>query len=331
MAPAIAARDLAKDFGSVRAVDGLDLNIRSGEIYGFLGPNGSGKTTTIMMLLGVLEPSRGTIELFGEPYTARRLDLRGRVGVVPEKHPRGVWRWMTATEYLGLFCSLFAVPRPRQRMAQLLERVGLQHVAQRRVAGFSRGMLQKLSIVRALLHDPDLLFLDEPISGLDPIGIKQVRDLILAERREGRTIFVSSHLLSEVERICDRVAIMYRGRLVAEDALAALLGRAAPRKQLEIELESLPDGTLAALRDLDFVAGCEADGAVLRLEVPADRDVRRDVSSWLFGHGLVPLRIQEVGRTLEELFFEITTENVRSLAAGRRPDPGVTVSGEARS
>ena len=325
MEQAITARDLAKRYGSVRAVDGIDLNIRSGEIYGFLGPNGSGKTTTIMMLLGVLEPSGGTVKLFGEPYTARRLDLRRRIGVVPEKHPRGVWRWMTAAEYLGLFGKLFAVPRPQQRVAELLERVDLQDVARRRVSEFSRGMLQKLSIVRALLHDPDLLFLDEPISGLDPIGIKQVRDLILAERREGRTIFVSSHLLSEVERICDRVAIISRGRLVAEDTLSALLGRATLHRKLEIELESLPDGTLAALSDLDCVTACDGDGTVVRLEVPADRDVRRDISAWLFGRGLVPLRIQEVGRTLEELFFEITTDNVRSLGAGawsnRRQEP----------
>ena len=316
MAHAIVARDLARHYGKVRAVDGIDLDIRSGEIYGFLGPNGSGKTTTIMMLLGVLEPSRGTIDLFGQRYGTGRIDLRRRIGVVPEKHPRGVWRWMTAAEYLGLFADLFAVPGAPQRAAELLERVGLGEVSHRRVAGFSRGMLQKLSIVRALLHDPDLLFLDEPISGLDPIGIKQVRDLILAERRDGRTIFVSSHLLSEVERICDRVAIINRGRLVAEDALAGLLGRAAPRKQLEIELESLPEASLSALRGLDFVAACEADGAVVRLEVPADRDVRRDVSTWLYRRGLVPLRIQEVGRSLEDLFFEITTDNVHSLAEG---------------
>ena len=331
MAQAITARDLAKRYGRVRAVDGIDLNIRSGEIYGFLGPNGSGKTTTIMMLLGVLKPTRGRIELFGERYTTRRLDLRRRIGVVPEKHPRGVWRWMTATEYLGLFSSLFGVPRARQRAAELLERVGLWSVAHRRVTGYSRGMLQKLSIVRALLHDPDLLFLDEPISGLDPIGIKQVRDLILAERRRGRTIFVSSHLLSELERICDRVAIISRGRLLAEDTPAEMVGRAAPRRQLEIELESLPTATVAALRCLDFVTACQADGPVVRLEVTTDRDVRRDVSAWLYGRGLVPLRIQEVGRTLEDLFFEITTENVCSLASIRRPDPDARGVGEEGS
>lgn len=320
---AITARNLSKRYGAVAAVNDIDLNIRSGEIYGFLGPNGSGKTTTIMMLLGVLEPSAGTIELLGEEYTSQRLDLRGRIGVVPEKHPRGMWRWMTALEYLRFFGNLYSVPNGKRRVAELLDRVGLLDVARRRISGFSRGMLQKLSVVRALLHDPDLLFLDEPISGLDPVGIKQVRDLIMTERRVGRTIFVSSHLLSEVERICDRVAIISHGKLMAEDTLPGLLERTDLTKQIEIELEALPDGTVAAMLELDFITHCQTDGTVIRLEVPADRDVRRDISAWLMARGLLPLRIQEVARSLEELFFEITTDNVHSLAPPVTPKRGM--------
>ena len=192
----IQTRGLVKRYGSFTAVDGIDLSIPRGEIYGFLGPNGAGKTSTIMMLLGVTRPTAGEIRLLGEPYTPRRLDLRRRIGVVPEKHPRGVWPWMTAREYLQLFADLFAVNGARERIDMLLEKVDLAQVANKRFRDFSRGMLQKLSIVRALLPDPDILFLDEPISGLDPIGIKQVRDLIVSENREGRTIFISSHQLS---------------------------------------------------------------------------------------------------------------------------------------
>jgi len=211
----IRTEGLVKRFGSFAAVDGIDLNIPKGEIYGFLGPNGAGKTSTILMLLGVTRPTAGDIWLFGEKYSPRRLELRKRIGVVPEKHPRGVWPWMTAGEYLSFFADLFEVPRAAERIDALLVKVELARFRSRRIRDFSRGMLQKLSIIRALLHDPDILFLDEPISGLDPIGIKQVRDLILSENREGRTVFISSHQLSEMEKICHRVAIIFRGRLVA--------------------------------------------------------------------------------------------------------------------
>ena len=198
----IRTEQLTKRYGSFTAVAGIDLNIPAGEIYGFLGPNGAGKTSTIMMLLGVVKPTAGEIRLFGEPYSPARLDLRRRIGVVPEKHPAGMWSWMTAGEYLQMFAELFRVPQADRRIDHLLERVGLAQVKRKKFAQFSRGMLQKLSIVRALLHDPDILFLDEPISGLDPFGVKQIRDLILEESREGRTIFVSSHLLSEMEKVC---------------------------------------------------------------------------------------------------------------------------------
>ena len=231
---------LTKRYGSFTAVDGLDLNIPAGDIYGFLGPNGAGKTSTIMMLLGVVKPTAGEIRLFGEPYRPSRLDLRRRIGVVPEKHPAGAWSWMTAGEYLRMFADLFRVPQAERRIDYLLERVGLAAEKRKRFSRFSRGMLQKLSIVRALLHDPDILFLDEPISGLDPFGIKQIRDLILEERREGRTIFVSSHLLSEMEKVCERVAIIYRGRLLAEDRMQRLLATLAGEREIHVDLEQVP-------------------------------------------------------------------------------------------
>jgi ABC-2 type transport system ATP-binding protein len=171
----IRTRGLVKRYGRFIAVDGIDLHILPGEIYGFLGPNGAGKTSTIMMLLGISRPTAGEISLFGEPYTAARLDLRKRIGVVPEKHPRGVWQWMTAAEYLGVFADLFRVPNAARRIDFLLEKVDLLSVRNKRIRAFSHGMLQKLSLTRALLHDPDILFLDEPISGLDPIGICSCR------------------------------------------------------------------------------------------------------------------------------------------------------------
>lgn len=313
----IRTQGLVKRYGEFTAVDGLDLNIPAGEIYGFLGPNGAGKTSTIMMLLGLVRPTAGEIRLFGEPFSPRRLDLRRRVGVVPEKHPRGVWPWMTAREYLELFAELFEVPRPRERIDALLEKVELARFRDKRVREFSRGMLQKLSIVRALLHDPDILLLDEPISGLDPIGIKQVRDLIVSENREGRTIVISSHQLSEMEKICNRVAILCRGRLLVEDAMGDILARAAPERVIEVELEAVPEGLAEAVRELPFVVGASASGATLAVAVSREGDFRKALSERLIARGLVPLRIAERTASLEEAFITVTQDNVAALAKGR--------------
>ena len=274
----ISTKGLVKRYGTFTAVDGLDLNIGRGEVYGFLGPNGAGKTTTIMMLLGITRPTAGEIRLFGELAGPRRLDLRRRIGVVPEKHPRGVWQWMTAEEYLRFFADLFEVPRSADRIEQLLDKVDLLRVRWKRIREFSRGMLQKLSIVRALLPDPDILLLDEPISGLDPLGIKQVRDLILTENREGRTIFISSHQLSEMEKICHRVAIMFRGRLMVEDQMRSLLSRITVEREIRVELEDPPADLADRVRVLPFVSTAALQGRILVVKITREGDQRRALS-----------------------------------------------------
>ena len=180
---------LTKKYGPVSAVEELSLEVHTGEIYGFLGPNGSGKTTTMRMLLGGVKQTSGEIFLFGQRFDRNMLSVRARIGYVPERHPQGAWSWMTGLEYLLLFSDLFGVPEARRRAGDLMDRVGLSDAANRRVAGYSHGMLQRLNIARALLHDPPLLFLDEPTGGLDPIGIKQMRDLILEENRSGPDYF----------------------------------------------------------------------------------------------------------------------------------------------
>jgi len=309
---------LVKRYGSFTAVDAIDLGIPRGEIYGFLGPNGAGKTTTIMMLLGITRPTEGEIWLFGERYSPQRLDLRRRIGVVPEKHPRGVWPWMTAREYLRLFADLFEVPAADARIDTLLEKVDLARFKSKRIREFSRGMLQKLSIVRALLHDPDILFLDEPISGLDPLGIKQVRDLILSENREGRTIFISSHQLSEMEKICHRVAMLFRGKLMVEDTMANLLARVTVDREIHVELGTIPEGLAGKLSELPFVKEAVVQGETLVVRLSKQGDFRRALSEQLIRMDLVPLRIQEKVPSLEEAFVTITQENIDSLARGGR-------------
>jgi ABC-2 type transport system ATP-binding protein len=312
----IRTRALVKRYRSFIAVDGIDLNIKPGEIYGFLGPNGAGKTSTIMMLLGMTRPTSGEIFLFGQSYNTRRLDLRLRIGVVPEKHPQGIWPWMTAREYLGFFAELFAVQRPRERIDRLLEKVELARFADKRVREFSHGMLQKLSITRALLADPDLLLLDEPISGLDPLGIKQVRDLIVSENREGRTIFISSHQLSEMEKICHRVAIISHGKLLAEDSMGSLLSRLSSDREIQVDLETVPPELVGRLKSLPPVLDCAAQGNSVTLKVSKEGDHRKAISEFLIAQNLVPLRIQEKTLSLEEAFITITQENVGELTAG---------------
>jgi ABC-type multidrug transport system ATPase subunit len=314
----IQTKGLVKRYGSFTAVDGINLSIPRGEIYGFLGPNGAGKTSTIMMLLGITRPTAGEIWLFGERYTSRRLDLRRRIGVVPEKHPRGVWPWMTAGEYLRMFADLFEVTGASARIDALLAKVDLARFRGRRVREFSRGMLQKLSFIRALLPDPDILFLDEPISGLDPIGIKQVRDLILSENREGRTIFISSHQLSEMEKICHRVAMLFHGRLMVEDTMASLLSRTTVDREIHVELGTIPDDLAGRLRTLPFVRDAVTQGETLVVKLAKQGDYRRALSEQLIGMHLVPLSIEEKTPSLEEAFITITQEHIDALARGGR-------------
>lgn len=309
----IQTEKLTKQFGDFTAVDSITLSIRPGEIYGFLGPNGAGKTTTILMLLGIIKPTRGSIFLFGEEFHPGRLDLKLRIGMVPERHPTGMWKWMTAREYLEVFADLNRVKNFEGRMKHLLKKVELHKVENKKIKAFSRGMLQKLSIVRALLHDPDVLILDEPISGLDPAGIKKVRELILSVNREGATIFISSHLLSEIEKICNRVAIISEGRLLAEASMGSLLLRISNDRDICIELEEIPDDLVKQIKEMDFVIDSFTDGSTLVVKVPKSGDYRKNIVTFLMDRKLVPLRMDERSVSLEEAFTIITRENVKGF------------------
>jgi ABC-2 type transport system ATP-binding protein len=234
----IEARALTKRFGSRVAVDGLDLCVRPGEIYGFLGPNGAGKTTTIRMLLGILHPDAGAVVVCGRPV--RRGDRAGRhlVGAVAEvQHLYGD---MSCAEYLRFFAALYGLGWAKARVAGLLELVGLAERADDRAADLSKGLQQKLGLARALLHDPPVLILDEPVSGLDPHGIREVREIIGRERDRGRVIFLSSHVLSEVERTADRVGILRHGRLVFEGPTAGVSARYGTLEEAFVSITGEP-------------------------------------------------------------------------------------------
>ena len=239
--PAIETTGLVKRFGSVTAVGGVDLTVARGDVFGFLGPNGAGKTTTIRMLLALLRPSAGTIRLLGEPVHPGAPSL-GRVGALVERP--AFYPYLSAAENLRLLGAAGGVRGEvaRSAIVESLERTDLTSVAGRKVGGFSTGMRQRLGISFALLHRPAVVILDEPTNGLDPSGVVEVRELIAGLAHDGTTVFLSSHVLTEVEQLCDHVAVLRRGRVVAQGRTRDLIGG---RERLLVRFDSTTEAQAA--------------------------------------------------------------------------------------
>ena len=213
-----------KDFWGrtkARAVDGIDFEVRRGEVFGLLGPNGSGKSTTVKMLLGLLYPTRGRISVFN--HSPRHVQTKARIGYLPEESY--LYRYLNSDETIDFFGSLFHIDSKerRDRAEQLIEMVGLGNARRRHVGEFSKGMQRRIGLAQALINDPDLVVLDEPTSGLDPIGCREIKDLILTLAERGKTVILSSHLLADVEDVCDRAMILYGGRVQAMGTMRELL------------------------------------------------------------------------------------------------------------
>ncbi len=313
----IRTENLTKEYDGFRAVSNLNLEVKEGEIYGFLGPNGAGKTTSILLLLGILKPTSGKIHLMGEELRKNSLSIKRRIGVVSEK--QYLYKEMSAGEYLDFFAELYGSKnkkKRKKRIDELLSYVDLLEVKNRKLGAFSRGMQQKIGFARALLHNPDLLLLDEPVSGLDPTGIKQVRDLIEEENKKGRTIFISSHLLSEVERLCQRVGIINKGKLLAEDTMENLKHRLSDFIQIEVEVAKLPKKMLDIFSSFDFVKDVTQEKNLTILEVKNDKDYRADISEAITREGGIVLGMKVREMSLEEAFITITRENISLLARG---------------
>ena len=237
-----------KDFWNrpkARAVDNVDFEVRRGEVFGLLGPNGSGKSTTVKLLLGLLNPTRGHIEVFG--HSPRHVQTKSRIGYLPEESY--LYRYLNSRETLDFFGNLFHLSKGERdnRAEQLLEMVGLGKTQTRAVGEFSKGMQRRIGLAQALINDPDLVILDEPTAGLDPIGCREVKDLIIALARRGKTVILSSHLLSDVEDVCDRVVIYYGGKIQAAGTLKELL---AEPDTLRITTPVLPRETLERVLEI---------------------------------------------------------------------------------
>jgi ABC-2 type transport system ATP-binding protein len=262
----VAVRGLTKVFKDfwgrpkARAVDNVDFEVRRGEVFGLLGPNGSGKSTTVKLLLGLLYPTKGHIEVFH--HSPRHVATKSRIGYLPEESY--LYRYLNSNETLDFFGNLFALPAKdrHQRAEQLLTMVGLDQARRRQVGEFSKGMQRRIGLAQALINDPDLVILDEPTSGLDPIGCREVKDLILALARRGKTIILSSHLLADVEDVCDRVVIYYGGKIQAMGTLKDLL---AKPDAMRITTPLLPRETVERL--LEIIRKDVAEDKV-RLDTP---------------------------------------------------------------
>jgi ABC-2 type transport system ATP-binding protein len=295
----VAVRNLTKTFRigffrkKVEAVRGIDFEVRRGEIFGLLGPNGAGKTTTIKTILRLIFPTTGTISLFGS--LAPGPDAMRRLGYLPESPY--VYQYLRAHEFLdlcGRLCGMSAAARSHE----LISRVGLSHAVDRPIGRFSKGMLQRIGLAQALLHDPELLILDEPMSGLDPIGRKEVRDLIVEERKRGKTILFTSHILSDVERLCDRVAIVHRGKITAYGALHELLRPEVQRT--EIELADVGDALRARIESLGATV-VELEPRAVRVIALGEQSSRAVLEAALAADARV-VAVHEQRETLEDLF-----------------------------
>lgn len=280
----------------VDAVRGIDFQVHRGESFGFVGPNGAGKTTTIKMILQLIYPTRGRVALFGAPVGDP--GVRARLGYMPESPY--VYTYLRPLEFLDLCGRLVGMDRARrrQRADLLIERLGLGHAVDRPIGRFSKGMLQRIGICQALLHEPEMLILDEPFSGLDPIGRKDIRDILLEERKRGSTLLFTSHVLSDVELLCDRVAIIHRGKITAAGTMDELLRPDVRR--VEIELTQVNDALRAELaavarevHDLHQRVGVVVEGDA---EVPRVLDLARARGANVVA--IVPHR-----ETLEDLFM----------------------------
>ena len=295
MAAIIEARDLVKRFDGFTAVDRISFAVPEGVIFGFLGPNGAGKTTTIKMLTGLIAPTRGTASILGIP--APSPEAMGRVGFLPE-NPY-VYAYLTPREFVTLCARLNGVGGAglAARVAKVLERLGVAYAMDRAVRTMSKGMLQRVGLAAALVHEPELLILDEPMSGLDPVGRKEVRDLIVEEKKAGRTVFFSSHILSDVEMLCDRVCILRRGEVVVAGALRDLLSEGKRHSEVTI------GGASAALRGALAPLATETRvvGDLLVMEVEGEAALR-DVVQRALADGARLESVAPKRETLESIF-----------------------------
>jgi ABC-2 type transport system ATP-binding protein len=303
----IRVENLVKTYGQVRALDGLNLRVEPGKVYGFLGPNGAGKTTTLRILSGLARPDAGQAWIMEQPVAFGSAPLRKMIGVLPEEP--AFYAWMTPRELLrDLTAPLYGMSPvdSARKTSELLERVGLSSAADRRIGGFSRGMRQRLGLAQALVHQPSILLLDEPVSALDPAGRKEVLELIDSLRRQA-TILLSTHILADVERVCDVVGIIHHGRLVIEAERESLLERYGV-PVIEVESEGPLQAWSEQAGSLPGVEQVSLANHTARLRVKDAAVSLPAVLQSIIEQGLPVARVEIVRPSLEDVFLRLTED-----------------------
>lgn len=306
---AVETKGLTKRYGQLTAVDKLDLKVAKGSIHGFLGPNGAGKTTTIKILVGLLEPSEGTVYVLGKEVRRDEADSRLSIGYMPElpkfpKHLKGV-------ELLDVYGRMYGMTEQSRKgqIPKLIEMVGLQGRGDDFIGKYSKGMQQRIGIAQALLNNPELVILDEPSLGLDPVGMVEVRELVKNISKEGTTVFVSSHLLYEVEQVCTHVTIINHGIMLASDTLQNVSSMLAGPMLIHAEVARMSDAVVQALKKLPFVTNVGQAGNELSIQVSSHEDVRVPVSEAISKAGGVVVGMSMKGSNLEDVFMQLVSKD----------------------
>jgi ABC-2 type transport system ATP-binding protein len=304
----IETTDLTKCFGSLTAVNKLYLQVQKNTVHGFLGPNGAGKTTTIKILVGLLKPTTGSVRVLGQEVKVDDADSRLSIGYMSElpkfpKHLKGA-------ELLDIYGRMYGMTQQQraEQIPKLIDLVGLNGRENDLIGKYSKGMQQRIGIAQALLNNPELVILDEPSIGLDPVGMVEVRELVKTISKEGMTVFLSSHLLFEVEQICDHVTIINKGSVLASDTLQNVSSKLGPA-MMHIELADLSNEVITAVKRLPFVSGTWKTDNTLLIQVNTYDDVRMQVSKEVTGAGGVIVGMSQKTSNLEDVFIQLVNKD----------------------
>jgi len=315
---AIETVDLTKRYGRLTAVDKLNLNVSANTVHGFLGPNGAGKTTTIKVLVGLLRPDEGVARIFGQEVSGDKPDVRLRIGYMPElpKFPKHLKGW----ELLDIYGRMYGLSQQQRQdqLPKLFELVGLKGREKDLVGKYSKGMQQRLGIAQALLNEPELVILDEPSLGLDPVGMVEVRDLIRNVAKEGITVFLSSHLLFEVQQVCSHVTIIHKGIALVSDTIENVSHKIRGPTTLQVEVTKLTQTLVENLMKLPFVTEVKTEGNKLNIMLETQDDVRPQVSETITNSGGTIVSMNLVGQSLEDVFVQLVGK-AEEKEGGKKP------------
>lgn len=302
----IEVKDLTKRYGEVTAVKGISFEASPGQVTGFLGPNGAGKTTTLRMLTGYMPPTTGSAKVAGYDVFENSMEVRKRVGYLPESVP--LYRDMTALGYLAYIAEIRGVRNRRDKAREVLQRVGLGHRANSQIRALSKGMRQRVGLAQALIHDPEVLILDEPTIGLDPLQVLELRQLI-TELRADHTVLFSTHILSEAEQVCDKVIIIQQGQILAQGAPAELRAALERGGRVLVRVEADSADVAGLLKGLNVVADAQpALEGVIVTPANVSIDPRPDIARTVVNQGWNLIELRPLAVNLEEIFIELTRQ-----------------------